>query len=55
MRSSILVSNEVKAIFTSKGLGVSVIPLHPQMINQNGNPDLERRAPHPALVFKVKP
>lgn len=49
-----VVSNEAKTMLSRSGIDVNVIPLHPQMINQNGNPDLERRAPHPALIFKIK-
>jgi hypothetical protein len=32
---------------------LEVIPLHPLMVNQKGFPDHARRAPHPAVVFRI--
>ena len=47
-----VVSSEAKTMLNRRGIDLTVIPLHPQMINQNGNPDFQRQAPHPALIFK---
>ena len=48
-----VVSSEAKTMLNRRGIDLTVIPLHPQMINQNGNPDFQRQAPHPALIFKI--
>lgn len=32
---------------------ISMIPLHPRMVNQKGYPDYERMAPHPSLLFTI--
>merc|ERR1712167_59151 len=47
-----IVRQGIKDIITDRQ--VTVIPLHPQMINQNGIPDFARRAPHPGLVIKFE-
>ena len=35
------------------GTSLEVVPLHPQMVAQNGAPDYARRAPHPAVLVRV--
>lgn len=32
---------------------VSLVPLHPLMINQKGQPDYARRCPYPAILFTI--
>jgi hypothetical protein len=52
-----LVDNEMKSLKEALGFmgeEVEVVPLHPLMVNQKGAPDFGRRAPHPALIFRIK-
>jgi hypothetical protein len=35
------------------GQGIEVITLHPLMVTKAGQPDYARRAPHPALLFRI--
>jgi len=37
------------------GATLSLTPLHPQMINQKGQPDFSRRAPYPAILLTYHP
>ena len=37
------------------GVVLEVVPLHPQMVAQNGAPDYARRAPHPAVLVRAVP
>jgi hypothetical protein len=37
------------------GRKVLMVPLHPLMYNQKGQPDYFRRAPHPAILFFLQP
>jgi hypothetical protein len=56
-----ILSADVKSLAASSsyasalkpGESIEIIPLHPLMITQKGFPDYARRAPHPAVVFRI--
>jgi hypothetical protein len=53
-----ILANDIKTYSSMLGLGagetVEVVALHPLMVTKTGLPDYAKRAPHPALLFRVK-
>lgn len=53
-----ILANDLKTYSGMLGLGagesVEVVALHPLMVTKTGLPDFAKRAPHPALLFRIK-